>query len=104
MIDALTDPSNPAFALVALAALLIGLVLWIIGLGMLFIKAFKAGFWWGVGSLLLMPVLYIFVGMYWKEARKGFWLHLLGMALMAVGVYIAVRMGVDLKPLERYTI
>ena len=95
---------DPIFALLAVAALLIGLALWVIGLGILFIKAFKAGFWWGVGSLLLMPVLYIFVGMYWKEAKKGFLLHLAGMALMAVGFYIAVQMGVDLKPLERYTI
>ena len=95
---------DPIFALVAIAALLIGLVLWVVGFGMLFIKAFKAGFWWGVGSLLFMPVLYILVGMYWKEAKKGFLLHLLGLVLMIIGVYIAVQMGVDLKPLERYTI
>jgi len=98
-------PQDPLFALLAIAALLVGLALWVLGLGMLFVKAFKAGFWWGVGSLLLtVPVLYIFVGMYWKEARKGFWLHLLGFVLMGVGTYMAVRMGVDLKPLERYTI
>jgi hypothetical protein len=96
---------DPIFALLALAALLVGLVLWIIGLGMLFIQAFKAGVWWGLGSLLLtMPVLYIFIGMYWKETRKGFWLHLLGFGLMAAGMYMALLMGVDLKPLHRYTI
>lgn len=96
---------DPIFALLALAALLVGLVLWIIGLGMLFVQAFKAGVWWGLGSLLLtMPVLYIFIGMYWKETRKGFWLHLLGFGLMAVGTYMALLMGVDLKPLHRYTI
>jgi hypothetical protein len=96
---------DPIFALLALAALLFGLVLWVVGSGMLIIKAFKAGFWWGLGSLLLtMPVLYIFIGMYWREARKGFWLHLLGSGLIAVGIYMAWLMGVNFTPLHRYTI
>lgn len=103
-INAMTDPHNPAFALLALAALLIGLVLWVIGLGMLFVQSFRTGFWWGIGSLLLMPVLYIYVGMYWKQAKRGFLLHLLGLGLMFAGVYMAWRMGLDLKPLDRYTI
>jgi hypothetical protein len=98
------DPQNPVFALLALAALLIGLVLWVIGLGMLFVQSFKTGFWWGVGSLLLMPVLYIFVGMHWKRAKTGFLLHLLGLGLMIAGVYMALQLGVDLKPLDRYII
>jgi len=98
------DPHNPMFGLLAMAALLIGLVLWIIGLGMLFVQSFRAGFWWGVGSLVLMPVLYIFVGMYWKRARMGFLLHLLGLGLMIAGGYMAWLMGVDFTPLERYTI
>jgi hypothetical protein len=96
---------DPLFALLALAALLVGLVFWLIGSGMLFVKAFKASIWWGLGSLLLtMPVLYIFIGMYWKETRNGFWLHLLGIGLMAVGTYMALLMGVELNPLKRYTI
>lgn len=96
---------DPAFALLALAALMVGLLLWMIGIGMLFVKAFKAGIWWGLGSLLLtMPVLYIFIGMYWNETRKGFWLHLLGFGLMAVGMYMALQMGVEINPLKRYTI
>lgn len=97
-------PHDPIFALLAMASLLVGLVLWVVGFGMLFIKAFKTGFWWGVGSLLLMPVLYIYVGMYWKEAKKGFLLHLLGFVLMMVGIYMAMVMGVDFTPLKRYTI
>jgi len=95
---------DPIFALLALASLLVGLLLWVVGFGILFVNAFKTGFWWGVGSLLLMPVLYIYVGMYWKVAKKGFLLHLLGFVLMMVGVYMAVEMGVDFKPLHRYTI
>jgi len=99
------DPANPAFAWLAIAALLIGLVLWVVGFGMLTVQSFKTGFWWGLGALVLtMPVLYIFIGMHWKVARRGFWLHLFGMALMLAGVYMAMRMGVDLKPLKRYTI
>jgi hypothetical protein len=98
------DPHNPMFGWLALAALLVGLLLWIIGLGMLFVQSFKTGFWWGVGSLVLMPVLYIFVGMYWKRARMGFLLHLLGLGLMTAGGYMAWLMGVDLTPLKHYTI
>jgi hypothetical protein len=96
---------DPIFALLAIAALLGGLALWVIGMGMLIIDAFKAGFWWGMGSIFLtVPVLYIFIGMYWKDARRGFWLHLLGFGLMGVGAYMAILMGVDLEPLKRYTI
>jgi len=99
------DPHNPMFGLLAVAALLIGLVLWLFGSGMLIVQSFRTGFWWGIGTVLLtVPVLYIYIGMYWKQARLGFFLHLLGLGLMFAGGYMAWLMGVDFTPLERYTI
>jgi len=100
------DPAqtiSPSTALALLALVGGGFLLWLVGSIMMFAGAFKQSAWWGIGALILAPVLYIYVGKYWRTAKVGFWIHLLGFGLMAAGLIIALRLGVKV-PTQTYTI
>lgn len=67
--------------------LLIAGLLVSLGAGLwLLVLAFQESIWWGLGSLLLSPVMLVFVILHWQQAKRPFLINLGGVALMIVGV------------------
>lgn len=78
----------------------IPMVIFISGLVILFvyslinlIQAFKASILWGLGSLFVPFVLYIFVGMHWQTTKRPFLMSLAGVGLMVLSALIAAMTG-----------
>ena len=72
---------------------ILGYILFIIGMitGLIYgiillVKAFQTHILWGVGSLLLSPVMLIFVIMNWDEAKKPFLMNMVATALIVGGI------------------
>ncbi len=60
-------------------------ILWLVSMVggvMVLIAAFRSGIWWGLGSLLLAPVWFIFVFTHWAQAKKGFLICIASFGLM----------------------
>ena len=71
------------FAMAGLIAL-VGAVISMVGLVFLLVAAFQEGMWWGVGILLLPPVVgLVFAVRYWRSGGGPF-MATAGGALMAV--------------------
>ncbi|MFK3651381.1 hypothetical protein ACI2IY_23540 [Lysobacter enzymogenes] len=73
--------------LIAGALISLGAGLWLL------VLAFQEGIWWGLGSLLLSPVMLVFVILHWSVAKRPFLINLGGAALMIVGVLIGQAQG-----------
>ena len=58
--------------------------------GLLFlIAAFRESIWWGLACLFLPIVSFFFLIVHWPEAKKPFFLQLIGFAVMVVGAIIS---------------
>lgn len=58
--------------------------------GILFlIAAFRESILWGILCLCFSPVQIVFLIIHWQEAKKPFFIELLGIAISVVGVLIA---------------
>jgi hypothetical protein len=69
--------------------ILLGIVIFLIG-GLLFlVAAFRESIWWGLACLFLPVVSFFFLIVHWREARKPFFLQLLGFVVLLVGVIIS---------------
>lgn len=64
-----------------------GLVCFGTGLWLL-VLAFQEGIWWGLGSLLLSPVMLVFVILHWDRAKSPFLINLAGVAAVFVGAVL----------------
>lgn len=65
--------------------------LWLSGVLLLLVAAFRAGILWGVGCLLLPVIVpWVFVVAHWEQARRPFFLLLVG---LAVGILGAIATG-----------
>lgn len=78
----------------------------VLGAGIwMLILAFRSSIWWGIGVLLLAPVVgLIFLVTHWKDARWPFLISFLGGLFLAFppgyGLYHRLQ-PIDLGPLER---
>jgi hypothetical protein len=60
----------------------IGAVLALVGgLGVL-LAAFRTGMLWGLAILLLSPLSLIYLVLYWQEAKRPFFLEMIGIVIM----------------------
>jgi hypothetical protein len=65
--------------------------LWLAGVLLLLVAAFRAGIAWGIGCLLLPVIVpWLFVITHWEQARRPFFLLLGG---LAVGILGAIATG-----------
>lgn len=62
----------------------VGTALWLL------VLAFQQSVWWGLGSLLLSPVMLAFVFLHWEQAKRPFLINLGGLALAIVGAFMGV--------------
>lgn len=52
------------------------------------INAFKTSFWWGLGSLLILPIAFIFGLIHWSRNRTPMMLWIIGFVSLAIlGTY-----------------
>lgn len=70
------------FALVLMA---VGGLLALGGGIMTLIAAFRQNVWWGIACLLIGPASLIFTILHWAEAKKGFFLSIVGLAFVISG-------------------
>lgn len=67
------------------------IVLFIGGI-MLLIEAFGEGMLWGLGCLLLpVPVALLFIATHWYQAKKAFFVQVVGWILFAVALQTEPR-------------
>lgn len=80
----------------AVAILLMGIggLILFVGTIMFLIAAYQESFLWALGCFLFSPVQLIFLIMYWKDAKKPFFIQLVGAVLFVAGLMIG---AVDLK-------
>jgi hypothetical protein len=57
---------------------------------LILIKAFQTSIGWGIGSLLLAPVLLVFVFTHWAETKKPFLYSVLCWVLVGLGTVVGV--------------
>ena len=74
----------------------VGMIIWgiggivaLIGFIWFLVVAFRQTFWWGIGSLFIPIVALVFLIMHWGDAKKPFFVWLIGAVIMIiVGVLI----------------
>ena len=76
-------------AIAGLILMGVGGIAALVGGIMVLIKAFQTSVIWGLGSLLIGPVMLIFVIMHWEESKKGFCISLVGSLVAFGGMFIA---------------
>jgi len=77
-----------------MALLIIGGLAALIGGLWIVVNAFRTGILWGLGSLLIPLVVYIYAFMNWGENKTPFLVHLVGVILYLVGSFmLAGSMG-----------
>ncbi len=81
----------------AITLLIFGLLTLVVGSIMMLVAAFRESVWWGLGCLLFSPVGLVFLIIHWAEAKRGFLVHLAGLAILIGGVFVSptVREGVS---------
>ncbi len=77
-------PAGAGF-LGAAAICAIGAVLFVVGWVWFHVTAFREGFWWGVGSLVIFPVWLVFLCRHWSKTAKSFILQTVGAVAFYVG-------------------
>jgi hypothetical protein len=65
------------------------------GIGLL-IDAFREDFFWGLGCLLFAPVVLAFIVFHWEEAKKAFFIQLIGFGM----IFLAVLMVSGSRPVQ----
>lgn len=77
----------------ATALLIIGFLI-SLGAGIwLLVLAFQENIWWGIGSLLIGPVMLVFAFMHWDRAKVPFLINLAGVALIVAGIFLQAPTG-----------
>src|SRR5688572_18642899 len=67
----------------------LGFLVFLIGVILMLVAAFRESIAWGLGSFFVPFVQYIFVAVHWTEAKSGFLTHGVGI-LMTVGGFFAL--------------
>jgi hypothetical protein len=74
---------------IAMILYLIGMLALAIGGIGLIIDAFREDFFWGLGCLLFSPVILAFVVFHWQEAKKAFFIQLIGFGMILFAIMIS---------------
>ena len=69
--------------------LIVAYALLVIGGIMMLIAALSESLLWGLACLFLPIVSLFFLVVHWQEAKKGFFLQLVGLVLLLVGTTLA---------------
>ena len=69
--------------------IILGFIIFVIGGFWFLVAAFRESIWWGLACLLVPIVPLFFLIVHWSEARKPFFLQLLGFAVMVIGAIIS---------------
>ena len=69
--------------------MVIGYIVMLVGGIMILIAAFKQSVAWGLCSLLIPFVAIVFVIKYWAEAKRGFFIWLIGLPIAIIGGVLA---------------
>ena len=72
----------------AILLYLVGSILTIIGAIGLVIEAFHESTLWGLGCLLLAPVILAFIVFHWEDAKKAFSIWLIGLGMIFLAVFM----------------
>ena len=72
-------------AILAVVLFAVGILVLFVGSLMFLFAAFEVGFLWALGCFLFFPAQLIFLILYWKEAKKSFFVQLAGGALIGLG-------------------
>ncbi len=75
---------------VALLLLGLGVLASLIGGVLLLVAAFRQHVGWGLATLFVPFAGLVFVAMHWTEARRGFLLQVMGLVILAVGMFAAL--------------
>ncbi|MGH8081744.1 MAG: hypothetical protein ACREP7_14310 [Lysobacter sp.] len=65
---------------VLIVLMVLGFVLQLYGFVWLLILAFKEHVLWGVGSLLITPVMWVYAILHWRDAKFAALVHFAGLA------------------------
>lgn len=66
--------------------LYLGVLITIIGSIGFLIAAFRVSILWGLGCFFISPISLIFLILYWGEAKNPFFLQLIGVAVIFLGL------------------
>jgi hypothetical protein len=74
----------------ALAILILGSIVMLVGGVMFLIAAFSESVLWGLGCMFVPFVSLFFLILHWPEAKKGFFIQLAGAALVVISMLIGI--------------
>jgi uncharacterized membrane protein len=74
--------------IISIALILLGAVIGIVGGIWFLVAAFREGVLWGLACLFIPIVQFFFLIVHWPEAKKPFFLQLLGIGLVVAGIII----------------
>ena len=69
--------------------ILLGIIIFIVGGFLFLVAAFRESIWWGLACLFLPIVSLFFLIVHWPEARKPFFIQLLGFSVLVVGAILS---------------
>lgn len=72
----------------AMIVLVAGGLVYFIGWCLFEYAAFTTGFWWGVGTMLMTPVQWVFLAKFWDKAKKGFITQMVGATVAGAGFVV----------------
>jgi len=75
----------PSMDLIAVALILLGLVIFVVGGFLFLVAAFRESVLWGLACLFVPIVQTFFLIVHWPEARRPFFLQLLAFVMIIAG-------------------
>lgn len=71
--------------ILALALVIIGMIIFVIGGIWFLVESFRESIWWGLACLLISPVQLFFLIIHWNVAGKPFGIQILGFVCLLAG-------------------
>ena len=69
--------------------IILGIILFAVGGFLFLVAAFRESIWWDLACLFLPVVQIFFLIVHWRNARKPFFIQLLGLVVFLVGIIIS---------------
>lgn len=73
----------------AIAIMIVAYAFILVGGIMMLIEAFRESILWGIACLLLPVVSLFFLIVHWNVAKKGFFVQLIGLAVLVLAALVA---------------
>jgi hypothetical protein len=77
--------------IVGWALFVTGWVFVFLGYLWIFAAAWQRGILWAAGVFFVPVIQFVYIGAYWKESKDGFYLELVGAALVILGLLTGIR-------------